>query len=88
MGGSSGARGRGEPADDELADHGAQVILGRALGEVHVEQESERVLVRDLEDAVGTDDDVHVECIDVGPEDPGVAAVGQFRFLRGRNQSP
>ena len=60
-------------------------------GQVAAEQVAEGVLVGDLEDAVGADDEVDVQRVDVGAELPRLPARGQQRVQPGhdgRRQSP
>src|SRR5215207_11288686 len=49
----------GDPADDHVADHGAEVVAVGRRGQVPTEQIAEGVLVGDLEDAIGTYHHVH-----------------------------
>src|SRR5690625_3565528 len=54
-----------QPRHHAVTDHRTQVVTLVGCQQVAVEEKSEGVLVRDLEEAVGTDEEVDVEGVDV-----------------------
>ena len=73
----------GEPADDGVADDAAVPLADVGGEHVATEEEAEGGGVGDLEDAVGADQHVHVDGVDVLAERPALAAAGQDLVQQG-----
>ena len=63
--------GGGQPSDNDVADHSAQVGAVGRLGQIEIEEVAEGVLVGHLEHAVRADHEMDVEGADVGTKQPG-----------------